>query len=330
MRNTWAAYLVNIETGKIEWTLGGRHSSFKFGPKADFQWQHDVALGTELDGDHVRRPLLPADRRRHLRASDRTLAWARAEARPADADRDAPAPVHGRRRIRIGIHGRHAAAWRTATRSSAGDRSPTSREYGPSGKRLLEARFPGNDLSYRTMREQWVGEPLTTPRARPRQAGGKTTVYASWNGATEVASWRVLATPRPGRARAPARVMDRDRDRTPPRAQRRMTAVASAARSGFETAIPVPSGERELRGAGARRGRPGDRSIAPVRAVGSMADEDSGRRWRRIGEINAEYWSGYETNDGCDLGRADDGSRALRLRRHLLGELRRARRRRRT
>ena len=43
MRNTWAAYKVNIATGKVEWTLGGRHSSFKFGPGADFRWQHDVA-----------------------------------------------------------------------------------------------------------------------------------------------------------------------------------------------------------------------------------------------------------------------------------------------
>ena len=53
MRNTWAAYLVNIATGKIEWTLGGRHSSFKFGPKAEFQWQHDVAFG--VGGIRVRR-----------------------------------------------------------------------------------------------------------------------------------------------------------------------------------------------------------------------------------------------------------------------------------
>ena len=44
MRNTWAAYLVNIATGKIEWILGGKRSSFKFGPGADFQWQHDVAF----------------------------------------------------------------------------------------------------------------------------------------------------------------------------------------------------------------------------------------------------------------------------------------------
>ena len=44
MRDTWAAYLVNIKTGKIEWTLGGRHSSYTLGPGAAFQWQHDVRL----------------------------------------------------------------------------------------------------------------------------------------------------------------------------------------------------------------------------------------------------------------------------------------------
>jgi hypothetical protein len=38
---TWST----SKTGRIEWTLGGRHSSFKFGPGAGFQWQHDVALG---------------------------------------------------------------------------------------------------------------------------------------------------------------------------------------------------------------------------------------------------------------------------------------------
>ena len=36
MRNTWAAYLVDAATGRIEWTLGGKHSSFKLGPDADF------------------------------------------------------------------------------------------------------------------------------------------------------------------------------------------------------------------------------------------------------------------------------------------------------
>ncbi len=66
--------------------------------------------------------------------------------------------------------------------------------------------------------EQWVGLPLSPPAGAARRTDGTTTVYASWNGATQVVSWRVLAGAGAGR----------------------LTAVASAARSGFETAIPVP------------------------------------------------------------------------------------------
>ena len=50
MRNTWAAYLVDITTGKIQWTLGGKDSSFEFGANADFQWQHDVTIAARHDG----------------------------------------------------------------------------------------------------------------------------------------------------------------------------------------------------------------------------------------------------------------------------------------
>jgi hypothetical protein len=67
-----------------------------------------------------------------------------------------------------------------------------------------------------------------------RQTGAKTTVYASWNGATRVVSWRVLAGGAAGR----------------------LTAVATQAKSGFETAIPVPqsykSFEVQALGAGGR------------------------------------------------------------------------------
>ena len=54
----------------------------------------------------------------------------------------------------------------------------------------------------------------------PVADGGGTVVYASWNGATTVRSWRVLAGPDPGH----------------------LAAVATKAKSGFETAIPVAAG----------------------------------------------------------------------------------------
>ena len=44
IRNTWAAYYVSRRSGRVLWTLGGRHSNFKFGRGARFAWQHDVRL----------------------------------------------------------------------------------------------------------------------------------------------------------------------------------------------------------------------------------------------------------------------------------------------
>ncbi len=95
---------------------------------------------------------------------------------------------------------------------------PYISEYSHSGKLLLEGEFPRPDLTYRATLEQWVGLPLSAPVGAIRQTAAKTTVYASWNGATQVVSWRVLASP----------------------SSERMIAVATQAKSGFETAIGVP------------------------------------------------------------------------------------------
>jgi hypothetical protein len=101
---------------------------------------------------------------------------------------------------------------------------PAFAQYTRSGRRLLEGRFPGPDLSYRALREPWVGLPLSPPAGAARQTGPTTTVYASWNGATQVVSWRVLAASGVGR----------------------LVPVITRPRSGFETAIPVPPGYRRF------------------------------------------------------------------------------------
>ena len=86
---------------------------------------------------------------------------------------------------------------------------------------LLDARLPGHDLSYRATVEPWVGTPLYPPAGAARKSGGRTVVYASWNGATQVRSWRVLD----------------DGGRS----------VATATKSGFETAIPVNQDSKAFR-----------------------------------------------------------------------------------
>ena len=103
---------------------------------------------------------------------------------------------------------------------------PYFSEYSRSGRLLYEAELPGPDLTYRATLQQWTGLPLWPPAGAARRRAGATTVYASWNGATQVASWRVLATGAGGGA---ART------------------IATRQRSGFETAIPVPGSYSSFR-----------------------------------------------------------------------------------
>ena len=218
MRNTWAAYKVNINTGRLEWTLGGKHSTFKLDPGADFQWQHDVTVypGTPLvtlfddhccqitgGGTYVsptgpsRGLVLKLDGRTHTA----TLADQYTHGTNFHAEyMGSIEPLPG---------GNEFVGWGSA---------PYFSEYTPSGQMLLDAMLPRPDISYRATVEPWVGLPLYPPSGAARQKDGKTTVYASWNGATQVVSWRVLAGP----------------------SSSQLAVVATTVKSGFETSIPVP------------------------------------------------------------------------------------------
>jgi hypothetical protein len=96
--------------------------------------------------------------------------------------------------------------------------SPWVTEYGPGGQLLFDAHMPRSYQSYRAYRQQWSAQPATPPAIAAASSRGTAVVYASWNGATTVASWRVLA----GRSRTS------------------LSPVASAPRSDFETAIRLP------------------------------------------------------------------------------------------
>ncbi|HWJ49594.1 MAG TPA: MFS transporter [Solirubrobacteraceae bacterium] len=217
MRDTWAAYLVDIATGRIEWTLGGNRSSFRSGPGAGFEWQHDARLtnGSTLTvfDDHCCQ----------LTGGGTSVA-ATGPSRGLVLKLDQSAHTATLAAQYAG-DGKFKSEYMGDTQTLAnGDvfvgwgSEPYFSEYSRSGKLLFEGELPGPDLTYRATIEQWVGEPLSPPAGATRQTGGKTTVYASWNGATKVASWKILAGADASR----------------------MIAVASAAKSGFETAIPVP------------------------------------------------------------------------------------------
>jgi hypothetical protein len=224
MRNTWAAYKVNIATGRIEWTLGGKHSSFKFAPGAGFQWQHNVmvypgtpyvtlfddacckitAAGKHLASGPSRGLVLKLD------PATRT-------ATAADQYTEGPS-FHSEFMgdMEPLPNGNEFVGWGSQPRFS---------EYTASGRMVLDAILPGPDITYRATVEPWVGLPLYPPNGAARRRYGKTTVYASWNGATQVVSWRVLAGST-SHGLAPA---------------------GAAPKDGFETAIAVPSGYRTFR-----------------------------------------------------------------------------------
>ena len=66
-------------------------------------------------------------------------------------------------------------------------------EFSSDGQLLFDADFSGSIQSYRCFRYPWVAKPLEKPAlALDPVSNGRVTVYASWNGATEVASWQVL------------------------------------------------------------------------------------------------------------------------------------------
>jgi EmrB/QacA subfamily drug resistance transporter len=217
MRDTWAAYLVNIKTGRIQWTLGGRDSSYTFGPGATFQWQHDVVLQPhsvvtmfddhccQLTGGGTYVPATGPSRGLELKLDQQThtatLAAQYGESRDDHSDYMGDVEPLPNGNVFVG--------WGS---------QPYLSEYSRAGKLLLDAYFPGSDLSYRSTLQQWVGLPLSPPVGAARRSGGTTTVYASWNGATRVASWKVLAGQSAGQ----------------------LTAVGHAAKSGFETSIPLP------------------------------------------------------------------------------------------
>jgi len=193
MRNTWAIYLVDTDTGDVVWTLGGKNSSFSMPANAKFEWQHDARLGkngvlTAFDdnccaivgagqfgtpGGPAKGLVLKLDTKAHrARLVHQYL-------HGADFD------VAFTGSTQLLSNGNVLVGWGS---------QPYFSEYAKDGKLLLDASFPGKDLSYRALfSDSWVGKPDTLPSGAARKSHGKTTVYASWNGATQVTGWRVLA-----------------------------------------------------------------------------------------------------------------------------------------
>lgn len=213
-RNTWAAYEVDPLTSRIVWRLGGKRSNFKMGPRAQFSWQHDVRLqpnGTITVFDDGAAPKVEAQSRGEVLRLDLSR-----HAATVAAQFTHPTP------LLAGSQGNVQALPNADDFVGWGQVNYLS-EFSPSGQLLFDAYLPAPGESYRAFRFPWHGRPPNAPNLKATPSGpGKLSIYVSWNGATDVASWRVLAGGAP--------------------ATGQMAPVATAPSGGFETAISATTG----------------------------------------------------------------------------------------
>ena len=209
-RNTWTLYDVNIHSGGFNWRLGSARSSFKLGPGTRFYWQHDAEFqpgglismfdnGSDPPKEKQSRGLLLSPN-----LTNHTVTLVKQFTNPAktllaESQGNAESLPAGNWLLGYG-------------------RLPNFTEFDASGDVLLDGTLGENVQNFKSFLSPWSGEPTTPPSLAVKAgAGGTAAVAMSWNGATNVASWRVLAGSSAGS----------------------LTPLATAAKAGFQTDITV-------------------------------------------------------------------------------------------
>jgi hypothetical protein len=223
-RNTWAAYFISPRSGKVRWRLEGKRSSFTMGPGTKTAWQHDARRqpdGSITFFDNGASPSV----HRQSRAIDLRVDTAHMTATLArEVVHPKPLVAGSQGNLQALADGDWMVGWGEV---------PYLSEYGTAGQLLFDAHLPSSYESYRVYRLPWSGQPSDRPAASVASAGAGKVLYASWNGAGDVASWQLLSGP----------------------SASALTPIgASSPRTGFETAIKVPAGAGPFLAAQARDG----------------------------------------------------------------------------
>ena len=217
MRNTWAVYLLDASSGAVVWKLGGKASSFRLPVAASFEWPHDAQMLANGDVS------LFDDNCCKFESSGQFAkpnGFARGLVLKLDqTSRSASVAASYLHAPRLVVSFLGSMQLLAGSRALVGwGNQPFFSEYSQTGRQLLDVQFPHKDLSYRALlSSSWVGAPYYPPLGAARTGHTSTTVYASWNGATQVATWVVLA----GTTSA------------------KLSEVAAARPNGFETAIEL-------------------------------------------------------------------------------------------
>jgi hypothetical protein len=186
-RSTWAGYQLQAGSGNILWRLGGLKSSFKMGPGTETAWQHDgriLSNGEVTFFDDGSNPPIHQQSRGLRIALDFKTHEARLSSAYTHPDPPLLAPSQGN--MQTLPDGNAVVGYGGV---------PAISEFAPGGTLLFDAHLPYDMAFYRAFRFPWSGRPLSPPAltADLNSTNEETIVHMSWNGASEVASWRVLA-----------------------------------------------------------------------------------------------------------------------------------------
>lgn len=212
-RHTFALYKLDRHTGRVIWRLGGKRSDFRMGQDSQFFWQHDArsvggqtitlfddGAGPAKSESESRAIVLQVDQ------AARTVRLVRSYRHPNPLLADAMGSA------RTLPDGHVIVGWGS---------EPYVSEFAPDGRLLVDAHLESGSASYRAFRHPWIGRPIEPPVAASRRAAnGRSGLYVSWNGATDVAHWQISTGSSPDTLRP----------------------VGIARRRGFETEIPLAVG----------------------------------------------------------------------------------------
>jgi Arylsulfotransferase (ASST) len=182
-RNTWCVYKVNRTTGEVIWRLNGKRSDFPVPDDVGFSWQHHVRAhgkseltvmdNADISGHGSLALLLDLDEagkkislRRAFQHPAKFVAWTLGS-------------------VQVRPDGNVFVGWGA---------QPYFSEFSKDGELLVDGQFNSETRSYRTFLADWNGRPTDKPAmvARSNEGSGFV-IYASWNGATEINHWTVLA-----------------------------------------------------------------------------------------------------------------------------------------
>ena len=191
MRDTSGVYELDQDSGSILWQIAEKSSSFSMGKSTVFHFQHDVRLeGKQLNfltmfDDEAGPPAYGASRGLKLKLVGDSVRMVHQYLRPTLTVAGSEGSMQVMR------HGEAVVGFGNTPYFSEFSKGG---EKGKRGRLLFDAQLPKGDGSYRVLRFPWEGEPTSSPAlAAERLSPGEVALYASWNGATKVASWQVLA-----------------------------------------------------------------------------------------------------------------------------------------